>query len=62
MNSTSASSNVPQFKKLLFDKNGSDTEKGYKSAKGRQNSNEPGAFKRNAKKVDDSTAPYRYVP
>ena len=61
MNSTSASSNVPQFKKLVFDKN-SDNEKGYKSAKGRLNSNEPGVFKRNLKKVDDSNAPYRYAP
>lgn len=60
MNSTSASSNVPQFKKLMFDKN-SDNEKGYKSAKGRHNSNEPGTFKRSMKKVDESNAPYRYV-
>lgn len=46
---------------MVFDKN-SDNEKGYKSAKGRLNSNEPGVFKRNVKKVDDSNAPYRYAP
>lgn len=60
MNSTSASSNVPQFKKLIFDKN-SENEKGFKSAKGRINSNEPGTFKR-MKKVDDSNTPYKYQP
>lgn len=59
MNSTSASSNVPHFKKLIFDKN-SDTEKGaLKSAKGRVSSNDQGNYKR-VKKGDDSNAPYKY--
>lgn len=58
MNSTSASSNIPQFKKLIFDKN-TDSDKAYRSAKGRLNSNGP-TFKRAAKKEDETTMGYRY--
>lgn len=55
MNSTSASSNMPQFKKLMFDKI-SDVEK-YRMPKARLNSNGP---RRATKKEDDSNAVYRY--
>lgn len=42
----------------MFDKN-TDSDKAYRSAKGRHNSNGP-TFKRAAKKEDETTMGYRY--
>ena len=60
MNSTSTSSNVPQFKKLLEKKELRDSEGVVKTKRSSQISTGP-TFKRSLKKGDEGFEHYKYV-